>query len=292
MRLFIQNTLAFILLILIFFLMNGLINYYIYANDKVELKNTRILITGDSQTQNGLDPSLFKSAQNISQSGEPYVFSYWKLIKVLESYQPDTIIIGFGPHNFSKYHDFKLSDEVFSDMLFRRNYPIEQLQQLDARIDVNYTSFYKTLWKQTAFYPKLKHGNYIGEYKNASAGSVLKWEHVIKKHYYQDDHEVGTSEVAISYLDSIVQLCQQEKITLVLAGIPIHKNYYDRIPSKMLSKYTSIKKKYNERAIIIDHLSLQYPDSCYSNASHLSRYGANLYTPMLIKILKNNGTDQ
>ena len=58
------------------------INRYAYRNQAISIKRTNILIAGDSYTKRSLNPQYFTSAQNISQYGENYIITYWKLKKV------------------------------------------------------------------------------------------------------------------------------------------------------------------------------------------------------------------
>ena len=62
MRLFIKNTLIFVLLLIIYFLINSMINFFILKNQKLTLEKTSILIVGDSHPQKSLNPDYFYDA--------------------------------------------------------------------------------------------------------------------------------------------------------------------------------------------------------------------------------------
>lgn len=291
MKKFVVNTATFILGILLFFGANALFNFSLYTLAPVAIKKQRVLIIGDSHTQQSLNPNLFHDAQNISLAAEPYVLTYWKLKKITESYRPDTLIVGFGPHNFAKYHDFKFAagaDESWSTELFKRSYAIEHFNEIDTVISVDYLTYYKTLWKQICFYPRINHTNYLGYYYSANATWDLnKWEPIIKKQYLLENNEFGgLSHVSVRYLDSIVTLCQAKKITLVLAGSPVYKEYYDHIPTEIIHEFDSLKTKYRQSAIIIDRVHDFYPDSLYLDADHLNERGATRFTKEVMEELK------
>ena len=110
MKNFIKKSLNFIFFLIVFFLINSLINIIFIKNQKLPLKKTSILIVGDSHTKKSLNPYYLKNSSNISQYAEPYVLTLWKLKKIFETYIPDTIIIGFSPHNSSQFNDFKFSN--------------------------------------------------------------------------------------------------------------------------------------------------------------------------------------
>jgi hypothetical protein len=288
MKFFIKKIFLFFALIALYFTVNATINYFIYSNVEISLPQTTVLITGDSFVRNSLNPHYYPNSQNIAHAGEVYPFSYWKLRRVLESNDPDTIILGFAPHNIAKYVDSKFFNEEYARAMFGQYYPIEHLEELDSRIDVNYSAFYKTVWKQTAFYPKLTHNQFMDEYKNSPPATSLDPNRVVEKMFLSNTEAVDISATSIDYLDSIVKLCQAKKITLVLATSPVHKGFFKKIPLPLLKKHIALKEKYQNQVLFFDRLSKQYPDSCFTDANHLSRHGAKLFTQELAQYLKEN----
>ena len=262
-------------------------NYVFYNNQTISLKNTAVLIAGDSHPQTSLNPKYFDDAQNIAQPAEPYVLTYWKLKKIFNSYIPDTLIIGFAPQNISKFNDLKFSNEKWSSEMFKRSYPIEEFNEISTMINVDYTNFYKTLWKQTAFYPKKNHINYIGSYSNSKNSEISDSETTAKRHYYQNGIELGVSELAINYLDSIVELSISKKINLIMVSNPVHEQYLKKIPRSIMKKYANLTYKYNVNHVVFDKTTAYYPDSLYLNSDHLNENGAKRFTTELVKYLKS-----
>lgn len=289
MRIFIQKTLLIIALIALYFLVIGGINYFIYSTEELSFPETSVIITGDSHMRSALNPKYFPNSENISHPGEVYAFSYWKLQRVLTSYQPDTIVLGYAPHNIAKYNDLRFSKEEEAEPTFNQYYPIQRLSELDSRIPVNYMLFYKTLWKQTAFYPKLKHDQYIGKYSNSTTTKSLDTKGVVKGMFpnqsEEESEEGDFSELSIQYLDSIVKLCQSKQITLILVTCPVHKNFLEKIPPPILKRHHSLKEKYGNKAVFFDRLTTQYPDSLYLDANHLNSRGSKLFTKELVEYL-------
>jgi hypothetical protein len=292
MKLFIQKILLFTTLIALYFIVIATINYFIYSNVEISLPHTTVLITGDSFVRNSLNPHYYPNSQNIAHPGEVYAFSYWKLRRILGSYNPDTIILGYAPHNIAKYVDSKFSNEELAQNMFGQYYPIEHLEELDSRFRVNYSAFYKTVWKQTAFYPKLTHDEFIDEFQSSPPATSLDPDRVLEKIFPSNSEAEDISETSIDYLDSIVKLCQSKKISLVLVTSPVHKDFFKKIPIPLLKKHTDLKEKYKNQVIFFDRLNKQYPDSCYSNANHLSRYGAKLFTLELMQYLNEIKTKE
>jgi hypothetical protein len=284
---FLYKIIGFLMLPILYFGLNMGMNSYFYRNQDLHLTNKNILIAGDSHPQQAINPEYFLSAKNIAQPAEPYVLSFWKLKKIFNSYVPDTLILGFAPHNISEFNDLKFSDKIWANEMFRRIYPIEEFSSITNDILIDYKGFYKVLWKETAFYPKRDHINYIGNYYNLNSSNVSDWETAVKRHYYKNDKQLNVSALAINYLDSIADLCKSKKTKLILASNPLHKEYLKHIPQTILTKYDLLAEKYNKIHIVFDKTKQQYPDSLYLNSDHLNSKGAKRFTNELIEYLQS-----
>lgn len=286
MKHFIIKLLVFLSIPLCYFGISSVINFLIYTNQSISIADTEILIVGDSHTELSLNPQYFRSSQNISQSAEPYFLTFWKLKRIFKQYIPDTLILGFAPHNISQFNDMKMSDSRWSSEMFLRSYPIEHYNEIGDRISIDYSAFYKILFKQIAFYPKNNHINYIGKYSNRISSNISDWESATKRHYFLNNIELGVSKVAISYIDSIANLCVSKNIALVLVSNPIHKNYLNNVPLSMIKEYKYLGNKYKEKHLVIDKTRDVYPDSLFLNSDHLNEYGAIKFTREIIDELK------
>lgn len=62
--------------------------------------NPKVLIVGDSRAANGLNPEHIMSSVNIAQGAEGVEFSYFKIMKAIESNSSiDTVLLAFSYHN-------------------------------------------------------------------------------------------------------------------------------------------------------------------------------------------------
>jgi hypothetical protein len=258
------------------------VNYFIYTNQSIPVLGKGILIAGDSHTQTSLNPKYFSKAENISQPAEPYVLTFWKLKRILNTHNPDTLILGFAPHNISQFNDLKFSHHKWSGEMFRRSYTIENYKEIENRVSVDYSTFYRTLIKQIAFYPKRDHIHFLGEYENDTVRNSSDWKSAINRHYYFNEKELSFSDVAINYLDSISTLCNSKRITLVLVSNPVHKNYQAGIPESIWLKYSELQKNYETEFLVIDKTNEIYPDSLFLNSDHLNEDGATRFTNEVI----------
>lgn len=287
MRKFLIKILIFLLFPTAYFGINALVNFYMISGHKAEISQKRILIAGDSHPMTSLNPELFESANNISQSAEPYVITFWKLKKIFAEARPDTLLLGFAPHNFSGFNDQKFSDRLWADVLFKRIYPISNFESIRGKIDIDYTNLYRSIWKQISFYPRLAHGNYIGKFDFRKAGKISNAQRLIDDHFYYNNKEAGVSRLSINYLDSISHLCNQYQVNLVLVNNPVHKSYLNSIPKINRNVYQELKSKWSSKVLIIDKTASHYPDSLFFNADHLNGAGAERFTREVKAIIKS-----
>ncbi len=285
MKKFLLQLSVFFLLPLVYFGVNMGVNHYFYKHAKPKVKQTRILIIGDSHAQKGINPKWFASANNIAQTAEPYVLSFWKLKAVLKVMHPDTVLIGFAPHNISAFNDLKFSDEEWAAEMFKRCYTIQELKQIDQQITVDYKAYWKTLWKQTAFYPKRNQVRYLGKFINKPVSKLSDCEKTIARHFYLDEQPLGVSGFCVAYLDSIIAICLQHHIQPILVCPPVYSCYLEKIPTDINRSFQQIAEQYQTSGIpVINRLNAPYPDSFFYNSDHLNLQGADSFSKELSQL--------
>ncbi len=288
MKAFLNRLLVFVSLPLLFFGSNCIINYLIYRDQPTKLNKSRLLIVGDSYTQKGLNPGLFSDAQNISQPAEPYVITFWKIKKILREFRPDTILVGFAPHNLSTFNDLKFTNQFWAQEMFKRVYPIQSFNQINKQIEVDYITFYLTLWKEIGFYPKRDHIHFIGNYSNKAISKINDENTAIARHYYIKGEKCKISTTAVNFLDSILNICDQKNITAILVNTPVHKTYYSKIPVEIQKGFELLEAKCKLNVMVIDEMKQNYPDSLFLNCDHLNSRGALRFTTEITKLLSSH----
>lgn len=286
MREFIKRLFFYACILTMYFAINVLINKSIIKKHALGLDQKNILIVGDSHPQRSLNPKLFHSAQNISQSAEPCVLTYWKLDKIFESYIPDTLIIGISPHTISAFNDFKFSDKTWSEEMFKRSYLIHKFSSISKDIEVDFETYYRVLWRQMALLPELSPIKFIGYYNSSNSSNVKNWEKPIKRHYYRSEQELGISQVSLNSLESIAKLCESKNVEFVIVGQPLHRDYLRNIPSVNMEAYKNLFEDYSKDYIVIDKTFEAYPDEYFLNVDHLNDKGARIFTQEIISVLK------
>ncbi len=219
MKRFILNTFFFLLIPLVYFGVNFLINYIYISKQKSDIPEVNVLIVGDSHTMKSLKADLFNSALNISETSEPFIITFWKLDFIFDSFIPDTVILGFSYHNISKIGDLRFSDNKWASEMFKRAYPFKKFDNIKNIIEINYNSLFRTIWKQTCFYPKKKHIKFQTNHKIIKKSFNNDYKEAIQRHYFYNTTQADISQVSIGYLDSIINLCISHKIVLILVTL-------------------------------------------------------------------------
>jgi hypothetical protein len=283
---FFKSVIWFTIPLILYFIFNLGVNLLLISSEKPKIKKARVLILGDSHIERGLDPSFFSSAINVSQEGEPYPLSYWKLKKLLEDYNPDTVVIGFTHHNISAFNDFKFSDEKWSSEMLKRAYLIGTLDELN-KIGYDKDELFKVVLNELLLMPRRKHIDYIGGYSNSKVCKPILPQVPVDRHYFKDGRQLGESEICEDYLEKMLQLIEDRRITPILVGSPVHHSYLKIIPEEFKKAYEKRKLEIASRGIrVVDYSNLVLPDSLFFDADHLNEAGANYFSPFFVEELK------
>ena len=286
MKKFLKNIGFFLVGLIAIFIFNIGVNYLIIKNSDIKLNTSEILIIGDSHTMRAVNPILLNNAQNISQNAEPYIITYWKLKSLFKKVDPDTVLVGFAPHNISDFNDLKFSDKTWMYEMFERIYLIQDFKSL-KNISIDYDSFYTFLFKRYCLFPRLNHILFLGGYTNSNKSDITNVKSTIKRHFCFNDKPSNVSQTSIIYLDSIINLCISNNIIPILINTPVHSTYKTKIPDKIQKQFIIEMKKWGNKGIkIINNNSTLYPDTYFFDCDHLNSIGSSYFTPILIKSIR------
>lgn len=288
MKKFFKNISFFLLGLIIIFVINFSVNYLIIKNSEIKIKSSGMLIIGDSHTRRSINPILLNNAQNISQNAEPYIITYWKLKSLVNKVDPDTVLIGFAPHNISDFNDLKFSEKTWMSEMFERIYLIQEFKSLN-NITIDYNSYYTFLFKRYCLFPRLNHIHFLGGYTNSNKSDISNNKKTIERHFHFNNRSSNISQLSINYLDSIIDLCILNNIVPILINTPVHTSYKENIPEKIQIEFNLEKEKKKKNNItIIESNSKEYRDSLFFNSDHLNNYGSEIFTKKLIERFKTN----
>ncbi|MES2645364.1 MAG: hypothetical protein V4717_00710 [Bacteroidota bacterium] len=245
--------------------------------------NGTILLAGDSHVQTALNDTLIKSTINISQAGEQYIFTYFKLLKLLDhNIKIHSIYLGFANHNISSYRDHDDLGEFDISAYYFCILPCEEKARFIQHHYKMLIPYIKEILKsgfQNAT-NKNKPPFFLGHSLNINetiTPTKISIEQRVLSQYYIGNKLCSISSSQLMYLDKIVELCQSKSIKLIMLNTPIHPSYKSKIPIVFQNKYQDILDKYNLQKVDLSNLvkndNLFLPDG-----DHLNAKGATVFS--------------
>lgn len=301
MKSFLINFSLFILLVGSLALGLSILSDYAINQRKNQLlkisKDINIVFMGDSNIECAVNDSLVPNSINIAQSGEAYMYTYVKLKSLLEyNDQIKTIFIGFSNADILKDTEDRwlFSDEFVIEKIASYNYLLNNSDKY-LLIKNNPDAYFRGLMKSifSNFKAFIKSFSRVDRrIRNFGGYEYLvrdKLQEDIKRNLLVEDKLHEKALVQEKYLMRISQLCQQKSIKLVLLNTPKHKSPNTNIMA-VKKIWLSIRNSLS-RDSLLDLSTLSFPDSCFSDLTHLNYIGAKLFSQYLKEKLHSNQND-
>ena len=284
MKKFLTHTIGFIAI-------PAIILFSIYFNTFLKIDNqvndiavdNSTLLLGDSQTQR-INPDYFNhSTFNFASPGEPYLVTYYKLIKVLSfnNHNIKTVILGCSMHNFASAYEesYDMKSSAGSQTLKKSMYYVDILNDsiLSFKDFISDRMFYLGIWKG-----QRTNGLFESTNKNPSVETIKK---TLNGHYKSTSKFNSTEFFEQEfYLKKIIELCKIKKVKLYLLTLPLHQYYKDNIPPICVENYKSIINQFELNHI--NYLSDDINNEYMSDGNHLNSDGAAIYSKVISEIVE------
>jgi len=282
MRLFIHRAVLFVLPMMAWFLFMAQVNLQRLREDP-GVTPVHVLATGDSHIGCGLDTNAYQGLRNSALPAEPLLLSWWKIRRLAEYGRMDTILLGFGPHNLSDLDHRRFREHGWAtERLVKRMYPLVPMKEA-MRSPVHQRTYWTTLFMQLCTWPRHDHHEYIGAHSGLRRTFVANADSALDRHFLDESGGLApVSSTALSALDSIISLCEQERIALYLLSTPVHKSYRSGIPASFNSFHDSLADALRSRGVhVLLYADLFSGDSLFADSDHLNARGAELFTRKL-----------
>ena len=297
MKQFVKQILYFVLALLIVIGVFALVS----SNFKKKLLNpenfrlsdsTTVLIIGDSEVALSLNPEFIPYSDNQSIIAEPYLYTYTRLKLFLENNpQLESVLLGFNYQNIAKKYDLSLVDPREESFFFTREFMLldeNELKVFNSSDILFWRNYLAWKWgfptKENgvlmlkSFFGKLDRKSlpYFGNYMDGgTAGSVGNAQGRIKETIGKES-EYGIAPLQVEYLNKIIDLCRTHNVQLIMYASPLSKNYYDLIPDFLILEFERIQKELPDNIHFLNYARYSLSDSCFSDANHVNRYGAEI----------------
>jgi len=261
---------------------------------KIE-ENINKLFIGDSHFEFSINDSLIPNSLNISYSADNYFYSYLKLRELSKHNKIDTVFISYSYHSLSiglekgwLYNPLHFESRYYKYIYFENIKDISQYVDFMMKIP---TKFFSTNF----FLPihifknrKIKNFTYlnIGKFIFSLENNISNLEELVRIDFQkkQLDNFV-ISQKQKEYLLKIVNLCENNNITLIFINTPVHKVYFDSLPKNVKNTYKKFYQNNLTKHILLDYSQYSLPDIYFKDCDHLNGKGAKVFTKELIKQL-------
>ena len=248
------------------------------------------LIFGHSHTECAFNDSLINNTLNLSNSGENYFYTYFKVKKTLENNKVKNVFVSFTNNYiefssdtveiwkdryldkwYTKYGAYMDYDDV---SLLLKNNP-RGLLNVQSITTKKYLTF--LIKNKKSIIEDLTWGAFRYS-ERTKLDSLLKTKQVKSK-----ITSFSYSKDGLDYLDKIIKVCEVNNVKVYFVRSPVHASW-DRNNEPYFQKL--LKGKYHQ-VPFLDFYNFPLPISDYGDRSHLNYLGAKKFSLFFNNLLEN-----
>ncbi len=261
----------------------GEISYQTINDFKIQ-KETENIIIGDSHPQLAINDKEQNNTQNFAESGEPLIYSYFKLKALLNKKENSiqTIYLNVGYHSISSSNNEYIYGEASKEVpskyfpLLSYNWKYKLLRENFRKAPglISNIIFYNLKYLLLNQYPAI--GGFKNNFKNVSSSNISIQKR-INKQFYLNNNERDFSEINIDVLEKIKNLAKSNNKKLIILTTPTHKFYDSLVPKKFKNKFFDIMIENKLEILGISKLEMK-DDNFLPDGDHLSLKGSNIWS--------------
>ena len=283
-----------------------LLKDYIYQTENFKIKEN-ILLMGDSHAQYAFDNEQIKNSRNIAFRSEKYIWTYFKLKKILEAKKEiKKIFLTFSYHSTGKHNERELVDAKSRRFFYNRYFMLldyDGVQDLEGISHFNSDLYIYNLkyqfglpfetykdWKLVPYIflgeNKFNQFSFSGYYQKEKMTdlSTKSLKKTLKRHF---SSHYEPSHIQVKYFRKIQDLCLKSSVDLIVVTPPVHPKYFAKIPKDVERSYWHEILRLESLGIKTLNLSqLSLPDSNFKDFDHLNSKGAQVVSNILNKEMR------
>lgn len=259
--------------------------------------DTECIVLGHSQPECGFNDSLVPHVENFCQGGESYFYTYQKAKKLLEANpQIKTVIVSYANNqihermdkwvwgdkylynSYPKYH-FMMDGKDYA-LLLKRNFP--EVLKSETKAFKDFMSF--MIKNRKSYLENRNWGGYLYLKRN-KVDSLLKTDYLEKE---RRDIRLELSPTNIGYLEKIVALCKEKKVTVLFLRMPVRP---DMPFLKNEPQYRKVKKEKFPDVELLDFRNYPLPIDEFGDFDHLNHKGAKRFSMYFNNLLADGLLD-
>ena len=265
--------------------------------------NCEIAIYGSSRAWVHINPkliedSLNQKAYNFGIDGHNFWLQYLRHIEYIKhNDRPKLIVLSVDMFSLMKRKDLYQPNQFLPFMLWNKNI---------TRFTSSYVGFSKTDYYipliryigkatalnsalETAFKSTIKKSNIPPIRHKGFAGMDREWNKDLEKAKSNKiEYEIKLDMNSINLFEDFIKECQKTKVELILVYTPEYIEGQNFVANRdnIIRVYKEFSVKYHLQFFDYSTDEICFNKSLFYNASHLNKYGADLFTNKLIGDLK------
>lgn len=257
-----------------------------------------MVFAGDSNVECSINDSLILNSINIAQSGEAYMYTYFKIRALIECNDSINIIfIGFSDVNILRETEKRwlYKEEFIIEKVGLYNYLLGSSEKLFIA-EQNPKAYFKGLLSSVlnnteifikSFYTlsSRKHITNFGGFEYLVRDKVQEEVAIVisKEQFVEPEKSILQEK----YLRMISDLCSGQSIKLILFNTPKHRFYNANINETAEQIWISVRNEFPQDSLL-DLSAYTLPDGCFGDLKHLNYKGAKVFSEFLNKTLHSD----
>lgn len=255
-------------------------------------KDVKYVFLGHSHTSSAYNDSIVLNAKNLSEGGESYLYTFYKLKKLIKDNKDKDLIY------FIEYSNNQI-DSAMNRWMFKEPFISDKLPRYSSIVDFN---GYTTLFLKnpidvinSIFLSVSLNIRHLNENKqsliNTLGGFYSRDISILKKSNSKNEIRIGKdiySDHSIIYFKKIVNLLKKSRVKYLIIRTPTHKNSLFRENEKV---YQNLINDLGIRKQYIDLNDLSLSDQFFYDTEHLNIYGSEFYSELFNKSLIKSNTN-
>ena len=275
-----------------------------YRAELVAPEGATILLCGDSQLSNAVDPGVCPEFFNFSAHGRALDQSYMIAMDALRANRGrlGLLAVDVSPAAATWPLDSPIGNMSFSGNYWLVHYlhPDENTRDLsggfrvvrDCLVGRRLRHAWRAIRGKVEFHSSLE-GKYtpsaeVLKVDNPKAFAGLLHQ---KVGLTKGAADVSRDSLMFATLDKMVRLAHDEGVGIVIVTTPWHPDLIELCGEAELDRFSGKLAAWAaERGIgYADLLKARFPEECWLDANHLNSAGARLFSPMLLKAISDAG---
>ncbi|NDV60235.1 hypothetical protein [Bacteroides sp. 519] len=264
-----------------------------YCADFGIAKNKTVLIIGNSHPECAFNDALIPGVANLSESGEAYFYTYFKLKQLLEQNpQIDKVLIEFANEHIRKGIDKWIWDDMYVSYRFPKYASFMDADAIKLLLKHNPESvmesipFLSRMNANMLLHYQLNYATTVGGYLNLDKCKVDSLLAAQAADANKEKVNAGDSLAVetLVYLDKIVECCKQKGVKMFFIRSPVHVEY---VGYRNEAKFQKLRTTRYPDIEFLDFSKFPLANSEFADLVHLNKQGAKKFSLWFAQMVEN-----